>query len=284
MKKEQFQIVTAILLAVIVTLGIVAVPMVQEVMFSHKQVPTPSGSFGGVTIVSRYEIEVAFGNVSPLTNYSDCSLRFETPDGKSTDVDLLKNRYDYGMKDTFTALNSVLVASMDASGIIKPADHLTMQSSYPLTLGVWKLSLIYKPSEGAIATKLVVAPDMSSTPAADLTGGTWVTANHYRISLGIVNPTTSYAYVKLSLDPPGSGDEAGNSETFRLSENGSMEFHYNSTVTVFVTPTTNSGIMKTGDLFEIMSTQPSLAEGSWTLTLIYEFNNGRMVSEVFSST
>ena len=281
LKKDQFLIVYAVPAAAIVVLGIAMIPIVSDALQPQKEVPTPVGSFGLVNAKSRYEIQVHFGNCTPLTNFSECRLVITTPENEKASLDLTEGKLIYSMTGLMSRLTELRITDAKGVGIINPEDYLTLYHNYPLQLGVWNVQLVYKESGKDIASRPVVSPDTTSHPVGDFISSAKVNNAKYKLVVGIVSPATDYAYCRLLIDPPGTvGDYLP--KYINLTEGLEQSMFYSSEIRVKLTAQNQYGIPQSGDTIEITSTGANLPYGQWTVALVSRFDGGRIAVKVFT--
>lgn len=278
-KKDRFLVIYAILCAAIVVLVIALVPMVEVAMQPHKSTSTPEGSFGEVTLKSRYEISVAFGNVTPDVNFTDCRITVITPAGENTTINLVANKYTYEISDDLAKLTELRISDSGATGKVGPEDTLTLYHTSALELGIWTVKLVYKASDGVIASRKVVSNDPDSTPTGSFLTSQLVNPKTYRLTVNQINPPTAYSYCSVLVDPPGTNNSA---KTFKLGDRQDQAFFYSSDLKVVVTAGNGDGVVESGDTIELVSTGTHLAYGQWLVALQFDFNGGRILQKIFT--
>lgn len=279
-KKDRYLICYAVLSAAIVVCCVALIPVIEDAMQPNLNVPTPTGSFGGVTLKSRYEIVVGFGNCTPAVNYSQCSIAIVTPEGERGMVDLKAGKYTYSLVGSMAKLTELRLSDSGSFGRIENGDAMTLFHNYPIELGVWSVELVYKASEKPITVKKVVSNDPDSAPTGSFMDAALLNPSTYQLKVNQINPSTAYSYCKLTIDPPGTnGSEA---RTFKLADKQNQYFFYNGQIRVTISATNDDGVIGMGDTLEITTSASQLPQGQWLVSLDYSFNGAHIAQKTFT--
>jgi hypothetical protein len=274
MKKTQdynsqrlFFILDVVLLMAIVVAALF-LPMAFDKANENQALKTPHGSFSWVDVVSPSTISVHIADVSPSTNFYDCSVKVTTPDTAVT-VLLQPNTLQYSVNAG--TLTNVRTSS---STVIQPDDNITLIGSGALKTGLWRVALIDKEGGGVIAERIVVVPS-ANKPHGGFTSAYLLDASHAHAVLGITTPATDFSYCSVKVSSPD-----GESFLWKIDRYNPSIYKANDTLVFSMTDVSSDHIISSGDSVDISSSVGTLALGTWTVSLIYDYGTQEQINQI----
>lgn len=263
-----FFIIDAILIVAII-IAVLFLPLAFEQANTGNQAGTPTGSFSWVEVVSSTTVKVHIAKVSPSTSFAECDVKIVAPNQETTTV-VLKS-YTANYTPSGGGLTSL---SLSSTSTIHANDSIALVNSGSLSVGVWRVSLIYKDTEETIMERAVVVPSTLNTPKGGFTSAYFMDDEHARALFGVTTPSTDFTYCSIIVTSPD-----GTTFEWAIDQDNLDSYIANETLTFFLADLNQDGLITTGDYIGIVSSESHLAYGSWTIALLYDYT-GEKINQI----
>ena len=237
---------------------------------------TPTGLFIGIPTPVNSGYQLTFGPFTPTTNFSDCNVVIAV-NGVSSAAQAI-----VFPGNVFTAPSEVAITWTDlgADGAFSLGDYLmitsgTPNSPLPLPGGTYTVNIVFIHTGGTICSQTWTAPS-ESTPIGSFTGIPTSVTNGYKLTFGVITPSTQFTDCKVIVFIIGVASEI---QTINLVGNTFSSLN----TAIEWTDLASDGSISTGDYLTItggtIAVPVVLPTGSYSIIILFTATGGAICSQ-----